>query len=397
VTQLNTFLELFDRTITQARAQVFAILLAVSFVCLITALFVQQAMVENGVPPLGRDFAASWSAGHLFWEGRVNEVFNGQVMGGLQSSVSDITGTLYWHYPATFLTVVLPFGWFSYPVGLGLFSVLSFIAWLLVVRKIKPNQTLLQMAPLLFAPAFWMCFAQGQNGTFIAFLLISGLYAQSQGRTVIASLCFAALIVKPHFGVMIPVILIAQSDWKSFSLTAVFCIIGIAISTLIIGAEYWPLFFDNLSLLRAALLTGELTHHQISGFAFAQALGIPNAGRWVLQAIIAVLSILICWVVWRESKSYQLRFATFIITTVLISPYAFHYDAVMCVAALYFLYQHGRLTQYIPGERSLYALFWFAPLILLWSQTASAVFYFFPLLCALLALIVIKIRTELTA
>ena len=392
----KTILELFDATATKARAQMIAVLLAVCFVTLFTALSVQQAMIENGVPPLGRDFAAFWSAGHLFWEGRVNEVFDGQVMGALQTSISDITGTLYWHYPPTFLTVVLPFGWFSYPIGLGLFSALSTIMWLFVVRKIKPNQTWLQMSPLLFAPAFWMCFAQGQNGTFIAFLLIAGLYAQSQGRSVVASLCFAALIVKPHFGVMIPVILIAQSDWKSFFLTAVFCIIGIAISTLIIGAQYWSLFFDNLSLLRAALLTGELTHHQISGFAFAQALGVPNAGRWTLQAIIAVFSILMCWTVWRQSKSQQLRFATFIITTVLISPYAFHYDAVMGVAAIYFLYQHGRLTQYIPGEKSLYSLFWLAPLILIWSQTAPAVLYFFPLLCALLALILIKLRSELS-
>ena len=392
---ISTVLTQLDASISKKRVQMFALLLGFGLGFMFLALCIQQVLTPEGVPPIGRDFSAFWSAGQLFWQDRALEVFDGAVMGALQASVSDVTGTLYWHYPPTYLAAITPFGLFSYPVSLALFSGLSMIAWICAVRLVRPDVGFMRNVALFFAPAFWMCFAQGQNGTFVALFLIAGLVFRERQRTTLAAICFAALVIKPHFGVLIPVILIAQNDWSLFVKTGVLSIIFTGVATAIVGPAYWPAFLDNFGLLRAALQTGELTHHQISGFAFGQALGLPPVVRSVLQGATALASIYACWAIWRQSARFELRVSVFLIGSVLISPYAFHYDGVMLVIVLYLLFNHGLKYGAVSGEKVLYTMTWMAPLGLLWSQSVSAALYFYPLYLGLLGLTWIKFRAEI--
>lgn len=371
-------LEKFEDGITLPRAvQIAAALLL--FEVIGFGIVFGKYLMTTGVPPLGHDFAAFWSAAQLAAQGRAVDSFNGEVMHAIQASVAPVTGTLYWHYPPTFHLLILPLGGVGYRLGFVLFSVLGMAVWTFVVAQVARDVPLWRKTPVLAAPIVWSTFIQGQNGTFVALFLVMFLLALERERWAQAGFWAALLLVKPHFGVLLPLVLVLRGAWRVFPWGVVFGLVFCGLATAAFGMDYWRAFLGNSGLLWQAMLTGELSEQQISAFAFVQNMGWPYGYGMLLQIATACAAAALTAVVCRSRHADRgLRIATVLVCSLMISPYAFYYDAPISAIALFLLFRDGQKNGFALGERSIYLFFWMAPVLHLILVERYGIFVLYP-------------------
>jgi glycosyl transferase family 87 len=394
----SAFFSATDRVFTEQRGQLIALLMFFWALFLASYLAVYLATNWDGTPMFGRDFSAFWSAAKLAVDGNALAVFDAQVAGELQRSVSNITGVLLWHYPATYHLLILPFGLLSYPVALALFSALSITAWIICVKRLFPGYSFKQLSPAFFAPAFWMSILQGQNGTFVALIMTFAFLAIQNSKTLSASFWIALLLIKPHFGVLFPVILLARRRWGIFFLTGVFCAVFIGLATLVFGLGYWQAFIENASTLTDAVTSGGLWNQQFSAFAFVSRLGGSTGLAIGLQVLTALVAGVLCARVWASAhSSWNLRGATFIFASLMVSPYAFQYDLVVSVVALALMVKEGRASGYLTGEKTFMALLWAAPFAHQYIATKTGFLIIYPIMLLALYMCWRRFRIRVSA
>ena len=56
-------------------------------------------------------------------------------------------------------------------------------------------------------------------------------------------IAFGLLTVKPQLGLLVPVLLIAQGNWRTFFAAAATALVLAALSVLVYGAEAWQAYF----------------------------------------------------------------------------------------------------------------------------------------------------------
>lgn len=370
-------LEKFEAGITLARAEPVALPLLLFQMGGFLYVF---AMLLAGEPPLlGHDFAAFWAAAQLAAEGRAAESFAGDVIGPIQHAVMSVEGTLYWHYPPMFHLLILPLGGLGYAWGFIWFTLAGLAVWAFTVSRVATDLPLYRKLAVLAAPIAWSTFVQGQNGALVALFLVMFLLALERERWAQAGFWAAALLIKPHLGVLLPLILIARGHWRVFPWGVLFGLAFGGLATWVFGLEYWRAFLANGDALWAAMQTGKLAHSQISAFAFAQNIGLPDVYGWALQGVTAALAAALTWAVWRSrSANASLRMATVLVCSVMISPYAFYYDAPATAIALFLLFRDGQRSGFAAGERSAYLFFWIAPVIHLILTVDGRIFVLYP-------------------
>jgi hypothetical protein len=338
------------------------------------------ALLLAGKPPLlGHDFAAFWAAAQLAAEGRAVESFNGDVIGPIQHAVMSVEGTLYWHYPPMFHLLILPLGGLGYAWAFIWFTLAGWAIWAFTVSRVAPDVPMHRKLAVLAAPIAWSTFVQGQNGALVALFLVMFLLALERERWAQAGFWAALLLIKPHLGVLLPLILIARGHWRVFPWGVLFGGAFCGLATWVFGFGYWRAFLANGDALWAAMHTGKLAHAQISAFAFAQNVGLPEFWGWVLQGGTAVMAAALTWAVWRSPQAgASLRMATVLVCSVMISPYAFYYDAPATAIALFLLFRDGMRSGFAAGERSVYLFFWIAPVLHLILTVDGRVFVLYP-------------------
>lgn len=371
-------LQSFEDGITLTRAVQIAAALLLFEVIGFGVVFATYLLTMD-VPPLGHDFAAFWSAAQLAAQGSALDSFNGEVMRAIQNGVAPVEGTLYWHYPPTFHLLILPFGWVGYRVGFVLFSLLGMAVWTFLVARTAPEVPLWRKTPVLAAPIAWSTFVQGQNGALVALFLVMFLLALERERWAQAGFWAALLLIKPHFGVLLPLVLILRGAWRVFPWGVVFGLAFCGLATVVFGIDYWRAFLGNGGLLWQAMLTGELSEQQISAFAFVQNIGWPYGYGALLQIATACAAAGLTFAVCRSKRAGSgLRIATVLLCSLMISPYAFYYDAPISAIALFLLFRDGQRHGFAPGERSIYLFFWMAPILHLILAEKYGIFVLYP-------------------
>ncbi len=350
-------------------ALIAAVLVFYQAIWLGAALYRMVVMAE--VAPLGYDFSAFWSAAQLASEGRVIDSYNGAVIGPLERGVVPIPGTLYWHYPPTMSVLLWPFEHLGYTASFVLFTLLSCAALVTSARVIAPDASWLVSLIAVAMPGAYICILQGQNGTFVALLMVLFLVSLETKRPVVAAAWAAVLLFKPHFGVLLPLIVILRGDWRVFPWGLVFGGVFIGISLWRFGFAHWQAFFDNADILWAAMLTGELSYQQISAFAFFQLLGVPTHVALWLQGLTAVGAIGLTWAVWRDcTAGREMRLATVLTASLMVSPYAFYYDTALLGLAIFLLFLDSHKRGTVTGERLVYLFAFVAPGLHRYTTTA---------------------------
>ena len=293
---------------------------------------------------IGRDFVNYYSASRLALDGAGETLMKvGEYRAYLLDQYEIALG-LNWSYPPHYLFFVLPLGLLgylpAYALWIGVGAVLFVAATrvgLSAQRQDWATYTLFTLA----APAFLVNAAFGQNGLITGALLFLGV-SLVRHRPILAGICLGALTVKPQLGLLIPVFLLLRGHWTVIGSAIVTSTAMIALSALIFGMDLWRDYFEHVLPFQRIVAeegTGIFLRMMPTGFALGRLAGLDASTAMLIQAPFSLLAlVLVVWTFLRPPAAPELETALLIGAVFLFSPYAFNYDMLALVPALYLVF-----------------------------------------------------------
>jgi hypothetical protein len=266
-----------------------------------------------------------------------------------------------WHYPPPFLILATLLAQIPYTPALLLWQGLTLAGALMVVRHVLPGQRDALLIAL-GAPVVMVCLGHGQNAFMTAGLLGGGM-ALLDRRPWIAGMLLGALVYKPQFAVLIPVLIIARGNVRAF-LAAGLTSAGLCLLTLLIwGWPVWQAFIDSLPLTRHIIIENGATGWEKiqSPFAAIRQWGGSIPAAYVVQGLVTAIAIAIAALVARRG-TMEVRGAAALSAALLCTPYVLDYDYVLLGMAIAFVAADMGKRGALGWERSWLAYAWMAPL-----------------------------------
>ncbi|HWL46398.1 MAG TPA: glycosyltransferase family 87 protein [Sphingomonadaceae bacterium] len=365
------------------------ILLGVTLLALGTLWLGSHGTLDSAGRPLGTDFSNVWAAGWMADHGQAAMVWDWPShYAAQQAAHASKTVPFYgWHYPPPFLLVAALLAQFPYLAALLLWEAGTSVAALLLVQRIVPGPTTRLLA--LAAPAGFICLTHGQNGFLTAGLLGGGLLLLER-RPWVAGLLLGALVYKPQFGILLPLVLLVHRDRRAFLAAAAASLALIALTLLLWGWPVWEAFRASLPLTRDVVIEqGGTGWEKIqSAFSAARDWGAPVAAAYLIQSIVTVAALVgALAATWRAAP--PVRNATVMAAALLSTPYVLDYDLVVLAVAVAFLVADGEARGWLRWEKSLLAAAYLIPLV---ARTIMAATHVPIGLFSIVALIVLALR-----
>jgi len=202
----------------------------------------------------------------------------------------------------------------------------------------------------------------GQNGFLTAGLLGFGLLLLER-RPWVAGLCLGLLVYKPHFGVLLPLLLLAQGRWRSIAGAAISGLALCAASLAAYGLAPWAAFIANTKVVSAVLEQRMLPWAKIpSVFVAAADAGLPLPAAYAVHALVALTLAALTVVAWRRPGPQALKVALAIPAILSVSPYCFDYDLVLLAIPIGLMIEHGRRNPLPAGVRAALVLAFVTPI-----------------------------------
>ncbi len=320
--------------------------------------------VDDSGKPIGTDFTNTYAAGILANEGLAASAYNPLVQHAVEKAIferSDVP-LFTWNYPPFFFAVaalvaLMPYGW-----GLLSWVAASLTTYLLTMRLILPRPETLLLA--LAFPASFVNIGHGQNG-FLTAALIGGALHFMPRRPWLAGLLIGLLVYKPHFGLMIPLCLMADRRWITFIAAACSVIVLSALSVAILGIDVWRAFLQSTDVTQKLVFESGSTGWEKFQSVFAAirawhgSLVLAYSAQGVLTLALAVS---LSWL-WTSNAAYELKASALATASLLATPYALDYDMVVLAVSIAFFVRHGLTHGFRDYEITVLAAAWIVPLI----------------------------------
>ncbi len=307
---------------------------------------------------LGTDFLSFWSEGKLLAAGGAPYDSAGHI--ALQREwYASASGYTAFFYPPQFLPVVRPIGALSYFPALAAwlaFTAGAFVAALRLWTRALPWLRLL-LAVAAF-PATLLVITHGQTSFLVAALLGGGAALQADGRKGWAGVLFGLATIKPQFGLLVPVALIAARQWRTIGAGALTVAALAASATALYGIEIWPQWLAAASTAQAALAGGAIGFAKlVSPFAALRLAGANVAAAYAGQAAVTVaVAGALALAAWRRGFTRAMG-AAMLAGASLATPFALDYDLVLLAFPLVMLTRGVRR----PWETTIAALVFALP------------------------------------
>ncbi len=354
---------------TRPRLQAYAALLLVGYGLMIAWLLAtSHGLVDSYGRPIGTDFVNVWASGHLALEGRPAAAFDPAIQAPYQQKLLGFSTDFFygWHYPPMFLLVAAVLALMPYGLALFVWLAGTTAFYLAIIRRIVANATADKKLVVLLAAAYPAVLANlthGQNGCLNAALL-GGSMALLPTQPVAAGVLIGLLAYKPQYGVIVPLALLAIGSWRAIASAAVTTVGTGLLSLAVFGAGTWDAFFKFGAFTKAAILEqGAAGWFKLQGvFPAVRMLGGSVGAAYSVQAIVSVLLLVLTVWIWRQNLRHDVKAGALILATMLATPYAFNYDAMLVGPAIAFLAADGLKHGFAPYEKSILALLWVTPL-----------------------------------
>lgn len=293
----------------------------------------QSGLIGDGVW-WGFDFPAFYTASLMAQDGTLANAFDGAAFYELlQRNFPGTDSSFYWLYPPTFAVLILPLAFLPYGAAYLLWCAAGLVAYGLAMRLLAGNREI-TLAAIAF-PAVYLSLYHGQNSLFVAALFAVAARALLKKQDWQAGLWIALILIKPHFGLLIPFVLLAARGWRAFFWSSLFSVAFLCLATAIFGLSYWQAFLEASGQPRAMLEDEAAAAWLSSVFGLARSLGFGLAIAWVLQAVTVLVTLSVCgYSAWKDGLT-RLTLALMITGSLLIMPYCRVYDlAVLGVAGV---------------------------------------------------------------
>lgn len=289
------------------------------------------------------DFTAFWAGARLALDGNALGAFDIEVFrDALKVPPGLAEGDIFWLYPPAWHIAVMPLGLLPFSAAYVAFCAVSIAAFVAAVRPVAgplPGGVPLVVA----APAVLIVLTLGHNSLLWTAGLIGALAALAQGRAVLAGLLIALLTLKPQLGILIPVALVAGGHWRTILWASIGAAAIVALSTAVMGLEYWRYFFGMLRFIGEVMTTDLVRFGQmLSWYALMRLGGAPHELAYPIQLAVTVAAAgAVGWVWSRRRATPDLKAATLCAAIPLATPYVYHYDMILALAAALFLARDG--------------------------------------------------------
>jgi hypothetical protein len=288
--------------------------------------------------PIANDFVNVWAAGRLALDGQAPAAYDWTLhrTAEVRAVGYDFDGYYGWHYPPPAFFFAAALATLPYLVAAVVWLVTTLAAYAAAIAGILGLRTGVLFA-LGFPAAIWNVTA-GQNG-FLTAALIGGTLGLLERHPALAGICLGLLTYKPQFGVLFPIVLIADWRWLTIAVATLTAIALAAVSWLAFGSASWAAFVHWAPLSSHALIDqGALDWYRLqSVFAFARAHGGSETLAWTVQGIVSLaLAVGLAWL-WKSRAAFELKAAALAAGALLATPYLFMYDLVVLAVAVAFL------------------------------------------------------------
>jgi arabinofuranan 3-O-arabinosyltransferase len=318
--------------------------------------------------PIANDFVDVIAAGRLALDGAAASAYDWPLhkAAEVRALGHDFANYYGWHYPPPFLFVAAALALSPYLAAMLLWLTATLAAYAAVLRHILGGRVGALVA-LGFPAAIWNVTA-GQNG-FLTAALIGGALAFLERQPALAGLCLGLLTYKPQFGLLFPLVLIADRRWTTIAVAALVAVAMATASWFAFGGASWQAFLHWLPITSHVVLgEGRADFGRLQSlFGLVRAHGGDEGLAWAVQigASIATAA-LVVWL-WRRRAPFELKAAALAAGTLLVTPYVYMYDLVVLAVAVAFLLrlalQRGFLASEIAGLAAAGALILIFPYV----------------------------------
>ncbi len=306
--------------------------------------------------PVASDFVSFYAAGELANSGTAALAYDRAAhFAAEQVAVAPGIPYNYFYYPPVFLLLCATVAWLPYLPAFLLFQAAQLVPCLLLVRGILGGGVVRPIPLwmlLTFPPVFWSL-GLGQNALLTAALLAGATLAIDR-RPVLAGLLFGALCFKPHFGLLIPVALVAGGHWRAFVAAAASAVGLVLASWVLFGWGSWQAFLTaaagagSVYAQQGALDLAGLT----SPFGLTLALGGARAAAMAVQAVAVVVTAGAVGWVWRRGLPLPVRAAVLLAAIPIAVPIVMFYDLLLSGVAVAWLVRGGWERGFPPWQAS---------------------------------------------
>lgn len=317
----------------------------------------------------GVDFAVFWVAGRLALTGDARGIYDWPWF--LEFAATqlhlDLSPGLVWRNPPHFLFVAIPISVLAIEWSWAIWNFATLGSLLWIVWKVVPSGR--QALVVALSPASILCALLGQNG-FLTAVLATLAMLWLDRRPTGSGLCIALLTYKPHFGVVLPVLLLFSRRYRTFLAACVGSVALVGLSAAAFGPDSWVAFAQSLTR-GAADLSGDRSggadfyfYHSVH--AAVVLFGGGSALAWTLHLTVAIAATAIAARFWVRSAGADgdLRAVATFAAMMLATPYVFAYDQVLvAVAASFIARTAARTGGWLKGELLLTAVAWLLPVL----------------------------------
>lgn len=285
---------------------------------------------------VGIDFIVFWTAGRMVLDGAGSliydpDAFHAATIGYFGPGMS----WLPWLYPPHILAFAVPLGALPYGVALAVWTfggAAAFLAACLVGQDARRRLDLLAFVlPITLLVVYY-----GQISLWAGAFGIGALRLMDR-RPLLAGLLLGLLTIKPHYGMLIPLLLLWQRRWSMIAVASLTFAALIALSFAMVELETWRywatvalpeqyrwFFVDGRVFLSKMMSLSPLMHARFAGLDIATA-------EWVHKIVALGGVALFCVGLWKMDAA-RVRWLA-IVALALVTPYFHSYDLPIYIAA----------------------------------------------------------------
>jgi hypothetical protein len=340
--------------------------LAYALLLLVPTLASWSEKIASGrQPEFGTDFLSFYAASALALAGQPADVYNQALHMAAQRSVFHAnTGYYAFYYPPMFLLLCAPLALLPYYAALAAWLGATFAACFAALRQWAPTMGAGgSLLPTVAFPASMMNVFHGQNAFLTTALLATGLLALER-RPVLAGALFGALIFKPQFGLLIPVLLLITGNWRAIFAAGASALAFMLASLALLGAEVWRGYFAIAPLAQKALDENHVGDEKMqSVFAMMRIVGASVNAAYIAQALAGLIVCGVLIYASRRTKCIRSLGALMVTGVLLTTPFMLRYDLMLLAIPLLWLASEAARTGFLRGEKAVAGAAYLLPLV----------------------------------
>jgi hypothetical protein len=320
-----------------------SVMFVIELIVLVFLALWQRGLLAPDVHSPASDFVSFYAAGKLTLAGAPQFAYDQVIHYLVQQQTSGMEAPhQFFFYPPVFLLLCAPLATIPYLVAFAVFVLATMVMLLWVMRALVGEPPANWLSAVLAFPAVFWTIGLGQNA-FLTAALFGAFTLLLKKKPLTAGLLLGCLCYKPHFGLLVPVALVAGREWRAFA-GAVISVAGlISLSFALFGWQIWTAYLTAFFHSDQIYTTGVVDFAGIiTPFGAARLMGLPTSTSYAIQMLAAAAAVVTVALVWRRGASHNLRCAVLLSATLLAVPLALVYDQLLLLLAGAWLIREAR-------------------------------------------------------